>query len=118
MLDILNGQAVHAVGGRRDYYQPIESILHASSEPFPLARALRDALGLQTLYLADLDAIGGCPPRLDVYRDIISLGFHIWLDVGIRNVKSLAPLFDFDPASTTIIAGLETLDGPRSCPKS
>ena len=68
VIDLLNGRAVHAVGGRRAHYQPIQSILHASSDPIPLARALRDSLGLQTLYLADLDAIGGCPPRVDVYR--------------------------------------------------
>ena len=89
VLDILNGQAVHAVGGRRAHYQPIQSILHASSEPIPLARALRDSLGLQTLYLADLDAIGGRPPRLDIYREIINSNIHIWIDAGVRDVGSI-----------------------------
>ena len=112
-IDLLNGQAVHAVGGRRAYYQPIQSILHASSEPIPLARALRDSLGLQTLYLADLDAIGGCPPRVDIYREIIDSGFHLWIDAGVRDVGSLAPLLVLDRSSSTIIAGLETVRGPR-----
>jgi phosphoribosylformimino-5-aminoimidazole carboxamide ribotide isomerase len=113
VLDIQNGQAVHAVGGRRAYYQPLQSILHASSEPISLAHALRDSLGLQSLYLADLDAIEGGRPLLDIYRKIVSLGFHIWIDAGIRNVESLVPLLDLDPASSTIIAGLETVEGPR-----
>jgi phosphoribosylformimino-5-aminoimidazole carboxamide ribotide isomerase len=113
VLDILNGQAVHAVGGRRAYYQPIQSILHASSEPIPLARALRDSLGLHTLYLADLDAIRYGPPRLEIYREIISLNVHLWIDAGTRSAESLAPLLDLDPASSTIIAGLETVQGPR-----
>ena len=93
-IDLFNGQAVHAVGGRRAHYQPIQSILHASSEPIPLARALRDSLGLQTLYLADLDAIGGCPPASTLYRKIIASGFHLWIDAGVRDVESLAPLLD------------------------
>jgi phosphoribosylformimino-5-aminoimidazole carboxamide ribotide isomerase len=113
VLDILNGQAVHAVGGRRAHYQPLQSILHASSEPIPLARALRDVLGLHTLYLADLDAIGGCAPRLDIYCEIISSGFYIWLDAGTRNVESLVPLLELDPTSSTIVVGLETVQGPR-----
>jgi phosphoribosylformimino-5-aminoimidazole carboxamide ribotide isomerase len=113
VLDIMNGQAVHAVGGRRTYYQPLQSILHASSDPIPLAGALRDSLGLKTIYLADLDAIGGRPPRVDVYKNIINLEIHIWIDAGIREVGSLAPLLDLDPASRTIIAGLETVNGPH-----
>ncbi len=112
VLDILNGQAVHAVGGRRAYYQPIESILHPSSEPIPLARALRDSLGLQTLYLADLDAIGGRLPRLDIYRELIDLRFHIWIDPGVRDVGSIAALLVLDRSMHTIIAGLETVQGP------
>jgi phosphoribosylformimino-5-aminoimidazole carboxamide ribotide isomerase len=112
VLDLMNGQAVHAVGGRRAYYQPIQSILHASSEPLPLARALREALGARTLYLADLDAIGGRPPSQDIYREIISLGFHLWIDPGVRAVASLAPLLELDPARSTIVVGLETVRGP------
>ena len=113
MLDVMHGQAVHAVGGRRAHYQPIQSILHASSEPIPLARALRDSLGLQTLYLADLDAIGGRPPRLDIYREIIDSGIHLWIDAGVRDVGSVAPLLVLDPSLNTIVAGLETVGSPR-----
>ena len=57
----------------------------------------RDSLGLQTLYLADLDAIGGRPPCLDIYREIIASGFHLWIDAGVRDVESLAPLLELDP---------------------
>jgi phosphoribosylformimino-5-aminoimidazole carboxamide ribotide isomerase len=117
VLDLLHGRAVHAVGGRRAYYQPIQSILHASSEPIPLARALRKSLGTRTLYLADLDAIGGCPPCLDIYLYIITLGFHIWIDPGVVDVASLAPLLELDHASSTIVVGLETVRGPRELTK-
>ena len=44
-------------------------------------------LGLQTLYLADLDAIEGRPPRLDIVREIVASGFHLWIDAGARDVS-------------------------------
>jgi phosphoribosylformimino-5-aminoimidazole carboxamide ribotide isomerase len=113
VLDIMNGQAVHAVAGRRAYYRPIQSVLHASSEPIPLAHALRDSLGLHTLYLADLDAIEGQLPRLEIYQQLIDAGFHLWLDCGVRDVRSMAPLLMLDRSLNTIIAGLETVGGPR-----
>ena len=59
VLDLKDGRAVHAKGGRRDHYRPIQSILHPTSDPIALARAFRAGLGLHTLYLADLDAITG-----------------------------------------------------------
>jgi phosphoribosylformimino-5-aminoimidazole carboxamide ribotide isomerase len=113
VIDLLNGRAVHAVGGRRAYYQPLQSILHASSEPIPLARAISRSLRSQSLYLADLDAIAGRAPHVHIYREIIDLGVHLWIDAGIRDVTSLAPLLSLEPASTTIIVGLETVSGPR-----
>jgi phosphoribosylformimino-5-aminoimidazole carboxamide ribotide isomerase len=87
--------------------------LHPSCEPIPLARAIRDGLGLATLYVADLDAIEGGTPGVDVYRMMIASGLHIWIDAGVRDVDSMAPLLVLDPSSCTIIAGLETLHGPR-----
>ena len=95
VLDLKDGKAVHAIAGRRDHYQPIRSILHASSEPIALARAIRDTLGLHTLYLADLDAIGGWPPNLRIYQQIIALGICIYgLMSGVRDVISVAPLLE------------------------
>jgi phosphoribosylformimino-5-aminoimidazole carboxamide ribotide isomerase len=114
VLDIMNGQAVHAVAGRRAYYRPIQSVLHASSEPIPLARALRESLGLKTIYLADLDAIEGHLPRLDIYRKIIDSGVHLWIDCGVHDIESVAPLLDFDQSMCTIIAGLESVQGPQA----
>ena len=71
------------------------------------------SLGFQTLYLADLDAIAGSPPRLDIYRELIAAQFHLWVDAGVRDPATVAPLLELDPAFTTIVAGLETMAGPR-----
>jgi len=117
VLDLKTGRAVHAVGGRRDHYQPIRSILHPTSDPISLARALRDTLGLHALYLADLDAIAGLPPTLAIYKEIISLGVHLVVDSGIRDAGSAGSVFELDGSSCTMVAGLETVRGPRELGK-
>ena len=114
VLDLKNGVAVHAVAGRRDYYQPIKSILHPSSDPLELATAIRDTLGLDVLYLADLDAITGQPPYLDIYRRILSQGIHLVIDAGLRDGHSVASLRELDSSACTLVAGLETLRSPQA----
>jgi phosphoribosylformimino-5-aminoimidazole carboxamide ribotide isomerase len=112
VLDLRAGTAVHAVAGQRAHYQPVRSILHATSDPLALAVALRERLGLNVLYLADLDAIAGLVPSVALYRDLISSGFHLIVDAGVRDLKCALKLSVLDPESRTIVAGLESLDGP------
>src|SRR5262245_10622635 len=106
VLDLKEGRAVHAVGGRRQHYQPLRSILHTNSRPIPLARAIRDLLGLETLYLADLDAIAGRPANLVLYQELVALGLHLWVDAGLRDVRSAAPLLELDGSGSTLVVGL------------
>ena len=113
VLDLKEGRAVHAVGGRRHQYQSLRSIWQSSPEPIPLARTLRDALGLDTLYLADLDAIGGAAPSVGIYRGLAELGLELWIDAGLRDGRSASPLIDLGDRALTLVAGLETVAGPR-----
>jgi phosphoribosylformimino-5-aminoimidazole carboxamide ribotide isomerase len=110
VLDILSGRAVHAVGGDRAHYRPVQSILHDGSDPIAIAGAFRDVLGLRELYLADLDAIAGSPPAFDLYRLLAGLGLSTWVDAGLRSAEFVPALLDANVA--TIVAGLETLRGP------
>ena len=112
VLDLKGGRAVHAVAGRRAHYQPVQSILHATSDPLELAAALRKLLGLRALYLADLDAIAGDAPDLALYQKLISIGFHLIVDAGLRDLRSAERLLVLDRSSSAIVAGLETLEGP------
>jgi phosphoribosylformimino-5-aminoimidazole carboxamide ribotide isomerase len=112
VLDVKAGRAVHAVGGRRDHYAPVRSVLHASPDPVALARAFRDRLGLRRLYLADLDAIAGAPPDLALYRSIQSPGVDLWVDAGLRNVRSARALLS--AGVSTVVVGLETTGGPSA----
>lgn len=110
VLDVLRGEAVHAVRGDRARYQPLQSILHPGHDPLELARACRDALGPSSLYLADLDAITRNEPNRALHRAIADLVLDLWIDAGLKDEDDLPPLLDLQGAS--IIAGLESLRGP------
>jgi phosphoribosylformimino-5-aminoimidazole carboxamide ribotide isomerase len=112
VLDLKGGQAVHAVGGDRAYYQPLKTRLHADSEPLGVARGFRDVLNLRELYLADLDAIAGGPPSCSLYSAIRALGLDLWVDAGIRDRSALGPLLAAGVSS--LVVGLETVRGPAA----
>jgi phosphoribosylformimino-5-aminoimidazole carboxamide ribotide isomerase len=112
VIDVKNGQAVHAVGGNRSHYRPLQSLLHPSCVPMELVRACRDLFDLRELYLADLDAITGQRPNLSLYRKLVGEDVHLWLDAGLKNEDDLNELVDLD--HTTIVVGLETAAGPRA----
>jgi phosphoribosylformimino-5-aminoimidazole carboxamide ribotide isomerase len=113
VIDLKDGHAVHAVEGRRAHYRPIRSILHASSDPVALTRAIRDVLGLHTVYLADLDAIGGGKPNVEIYHELVALHLNLWLDAGVRDAMSMAPLLELGDGNLMIV-GLETVRGPSA----
>ena len=57
VIDLLGGQVVRGIGGRRSEYRPIESQLVAGSDPGAIATAFVEHFGATTCYVADLDAI-------------------------------------------------------------
>jgi phosphoribosylformimino-5-aminoimidazole carboxamide ribotide isomerase len=110
VLDVKQGRAVHAIGGNRSHYQPVRSVLHPSADPVQIARAYREILGFDEVYIADLDAISGDSPSRSLYRKLAELGLHLWIDAGIRSADDISLLLDLE--SSTIVIGLETLSGP------
>jgi phosphoribosylformimino-5-aminoimidazole carboxamide ribotide isomerase len=110
VIDLMGGQVVRGIAGRREAYRPIESCLADGSAPGEVARGFRDGLGLSTVYVADLDAIGGAEPAWRVYAALEELGMRLWVDAGIREVQQATRL---EAAGVdSIVAGLETLAGP------
>jgi phosphoribosylformimino-5-aminoimidazole carboxamide ribotide isomerase len=113
VIDVMGGQVVRAVGGRRSEYRPIRSLLTDSSDPVAVARALTKASGASELYLADLDAIRHHPSCLTLnesaIRGVTRLGLPVWVDAGLRN--------DFDEVALQhvgadhFIIGTETASG-------
>jgi phosphoribosylformimino-5-aminoimidazole carboxamide ribotide isomerase len=111
VLDVMHGQVVHAVAGNRARYAPVRSRLTDAAEPLAVASAFREQLGLTKLYVADLDAIAGKPPNVALLSELMSRGFELLADLGLRTAQDAAPLIALGVAG--IVAGLETLDGPQ-----
>jgi len=111
VLDLKDGVAVRAVAGDRAHYAPAAGVLHGGPDPIGLARAYRDTLGLDALYLADLDAIAGAPPALPLYGALAGLGLDLWVDPGVREGAAVGPPLAAGAAG--LVLGLETLRGPE-----
>jgi phosphoribosylformimino-5-aminoimidazole carboxamide ribotide isomerase len=111
VLDVTAGVVVRGIAGRRSEYRPIVSRLTTSTRPTDVAEAFRTHFGLNHLYLADLDAIAGAAPALDLYRDLWSRGFGLWVDAGVRDATDAQLLID---ASLEVVVGLETVRGPET----
>ena len=111
VLDLLNGIVVRGVGGRRDEYRPVESVLTDSAKPLDVARAFRERLGLTTLYVADLDGILRQQPNEPVFRLLANDGFELWIDGGLRSFDDAGRLLNAGAAK--VIVGLETLSDVR-----
>jgi phosphoribosylformimino-5-aminoimidazole carboxamide ribotide isomerase len=110
VLDVMNGEVVRGVGGRREEYRPIVSRLTASSAPLDVARAIQAHFGLSEFYVADLDAILGGEPARTIYAALREAGFRLWADAGVREVTQTCHLTESGIES--IIVGLETVAGP------
>jgi phosphoribosylformimino-5-aminoimidazole carboxamide ribotide isomerase len=113
VLDVRDGEAVHAVAGQRAHYAPLRSgLATGTADPTRVARAFRDRLALETVYLADLDAIGGTGTNDPVVRNLVSLGLAVWLDAGARDAPDAARAAALRVDS--VVLALETLDGPEA----
>lgn len=107
VVDILGGITVHAVRGRRKEYQPLKSVLCASTDPLDVAAALK-ALGFGELYLADLDAITGGQPNFSLLKRIADkTGFELMVDAGVTDLKKAQEVLKNHVSK--VIIGTETL---------
>lgn len=92
VIDLLNKVVVHAKRGQRQHYQPIQSLLTASSAPLDIVTALLELYPFQTLYIADLDAICGTGNNDSAIEAISQVypNLTIWLDCGIGQMNARA----------------------------
>lgn len=112
VLDLQAGQAVHAIAGRRDLYQPVRSSLCADGDFLQLAASyLR--LGVGGLYVADLDALCGKPCQMAPLRQLTTLGCPLWIDVGYRDAAhSMKAVRQLDQPHVRWILATESLSDP------
>jgi phosphoribosylformimino-5-aminoimidazole carboxamide ribotide isomerase len=111
VLDVMDGEVVRGVAGRRGEYRPIRSSLTHTSEPVTVARAFRDHFGLTTLYLADLDAILGGEPAWELYHALRTEGFDLWVDAGVTTAPRAEAVAG--TGVDGVVLGLETIAGPE-----
>jgi len=110
VIDLMAGQVVRGIGGRRDQYRPIISQLTDSSAPLAVAQAFDEQFGMRDLYLADLDAIRGAEPSHAIYGDLQAAGFNLWIDAGVRSASRAFKLAEL--GLYRVVIGLETIAGP------
>jgi HisA/HisF family protein len=110
VIDLKDGTAVHAVRGERERYRPVRSVLAGDDgDPLVPARAFRSELGLDELYVADLDAITGDGDHAAVLR-ALAREARIMVDAGVSEPEAAWALLDL--GVHRVIVGTETLSGP------
>jgi phosphoribosylformimino-5-aminoimidazole carboxamide ribotide isomerase len=115
VLDLAHGQAVHARGGRRTEYRPVESQLTPGQrgDALALAHAFRGRLGAVRCYVADLDAIQGLPMQTDLLARLADqptgFGPGLMIDAGAAGIARAEELCRL--GAGTVVAGLESLAG-------
>ena len=84
VLDLMNGQVVHAKHGNRHQYLPIKSVLTDSSNPLDVAQALVALYPFKQLYIADINAIQKNGNHTNTILEISAKfpELTVWLDAG------------------------------------
>ena len=106
VIDLKSGAAVHAVRGERERYRPLRSEIVAGSDPVRVARAVREGLGLDELYVADLDAIAGGPGHREVLGALAQEA-RVIVDAGVTDGAAVRLLLELGAAG--VVIGTETL---------
>jgi phosphoribosylformimino-5-aminoimidazole carboxamide ribotide isomerase len=110
VIDLKDGTAVHAVRGERERYRPVETVIAADGgDPLTLARAFRSELGLEEVYVADLDAITGAAAFSPVI-DALAQEARLMVDAGVTEPDRATKLLE--TGAQRVIVGTETLTGP------
>lgn len=111
VIDLKDGNAVHARGGRREQYAPIarSAGLEVNGNPLVLARMYLEAFKLSDIYVADLNAIRstGSGSQDDIIGVISALGASLWIDAGIARAADARRVVS--AGAHILVVGLETL---------
>lgn len=115
VIDLRKGLAVWAVAGRREEYRPVSSCLVEGADPLRLAQAFREKLGLEELYVADLDAIQGKGHNYEVIATLAQQpigpagrsGIQLMVDAGTTSLDSARRVLAL--GASKVIIGSETL---------
>jgi phosphoribosylformimino-5-aminoimidazole carboxamide ribotide isomerase len=111
VIDLKDGTAVHAVRGERERYRPVSGVIGGDDgDALALARGFR-ALGLDELYVADLDAITGHGDNATLLA-ALAREARLMVDAGVSEPARARALLDI--GAQRVIVGTETLPGPAA----
>lgn len=113
VIDLMDGQVVRGIAGRREEYRPIESRFAADARPATVAMALVEQFGFDTVYVADLDAIVRGQPDTRAWSEISTAGLKLWLDAGVGNADFARRVVDRIATAgidVRLVVGLESLE--------
>ena len=112
VIDLMNGQVVRGVGGRRSEYRPIHSQIAADASPSTVAATFAADFGFDTVYVADLDAIMHGSPDFDAWERIAACDLKLWLDAGLGTLdeaKDVSRQSELLGLNIRSVIGLESL---------
>lgn len=89
VIDLRQGEVVHARRGERARYAPLASRLCPVSEPLAVVDCLLQLYAWPVLYLADLDAIEGRGDHRGQVEDLAARWplLELWVDAGPRTLE-------------------------------
>ncbi len=101
VLDIFNGNAVHAVRGERQKYQPVRSSrICSSSAPIDIISALKP----REVYIADLNRLQHLGNNFELIKKI-SAKTKTMVDTGAENINDIEKVVEI---ADTVTLGTET----------
>ena len=81
VIDLRRGVAVHAIAGLRAQYQPVIADRIQPGDAIALANRYQE-WGVNSLYIADLDAISGLEPQVDLLQKLVAMSEVTLIDAG------------------------------------
>lgn len=108
VIDLLDGQVVHAKQGNRASYQPIQSQLCPTSEPMAMVDAIMGLYPFTYLYIADLNAIQNTGHHQETIAAIKQRypQLRLWVDAGFKDIASIT---HYRKLAIQVVLGTESL---------
>ncbi|MDI6645127.1 MAG: HisA/HisF family protein [Methanobacteriaceae archaeon] len=111
VLDLKDGIAVSGKAGKRDTYQPLQTVFNENPDPMKIAEALKNK-GATRIYIADLDSIERVGDNSWLIKEINKI-LPVMLDCGaskIIEVQEALKIADFVIVATETLKELKDLD--------
>ncbi len=109
VIDVMNGVAVHAIGGHRDYYRPVQSTVSESSDPVRILSVLKRRYKVEQCYVADINGLQRREAGRCQLAELSRVGVSLMVDVGVRELADVESLVELDVDH--VILGSETVPG-------